>query len=384
MQTRISAIESRTSDVWTPEACERLAAHTVDDLRAFARELNVKGRSRMRKQELVEILQRLPDALTLFKRWSRSARASILLSDSSGAPGEAAAGSDDVRRSTQFGAASSHSVPRPPSRSAVASAATRVGGTAFDADRRTVSRLGVVAVDPWSAFVFWKIQAARLAQVRWELGEPQAPLLLRTYDITLVDFDTTNANHCIEQVLENASGRRYVNLPTAGRSICCEIVVKSRQAGEETLAWSNFVQLPSGVQSVDDTPQFAVVNPGGAAHWRPRQKPLTRPWSGAVRPTTAAEAALAADEASSGVVEPIRDGTVSNVPRSEPLPLSAGAHYGSIGLSSGQVAGAKRRADLSSSGANSREVNPGGPSSTALSSWGRRRGKASGGHRESS
>lgn len=317
----------------------------------------------MRKRELLEILQRLPGAIASFTRWTRGVQ--VLLSDSRSEVGARR----DPNSVSEPGAASSNTVA-----SRLAEADSRAGHptvTTYDSQRR-ISRLGAVAVDPWCIFVFWNIEVARLAQVRYELGEPQAPIFLRTYDITLIDFDGTNAHQYIEQRVDAAHARCYIRLPAPERSVCCELVVKSSAQREESLARSNFVQLSSATERAADAPQFAAVNPSRVSRWLSRQQPLRVARSESPQPgATETPAAATADRmVTEAEMQPIRDGTVGDESFSESLPLWSGAYYGSIGVSSGEVIDEKKH-DVWIASEPSSVI----PSSTSLSSWGRRRGK---------
>lgn len=161
-------------------------------------------------------------------------------------------------------------------------------------------RLGLAAVGPGRAFAFWKLSTQAIRRARQHLREPTAAVVLRVYDITLVDFDGSNARRTMDGVIEEAGmkdsvvgeestaldeaeflkGSRYLELWTTEVDAACpsrvysELGVRGSAGDFVAVAWSPVLDLPTGEESPHEPRMQALVNGEDATrHWRPRVEP---------------------------------------------------------------------------------------------------------------
>ncbi len=171
-----------------------------------------------------------------------------------------------------------------------------------------VQNLGLAAIGPGRAFAFWKLSRQAIGRARDYLcersgGEQATAVVLRVHDITLVDFDGSNARRTMDlsigegtvgaapQNTETIEGNRYLELWTDGvlppRSpqgdgpdtpsptrIYCELGVLDSAGEFVAVAWSPILDLPIMAESPRGLPVRALVNGEHSARWRPRLEPL--------------------------------------------------------------------------------------------------------------
>lgn len=110
--------------------------------------------------------------------------------------------------------------------------------------------------DPFWVFAYWEIQADRYEAARAELGEAydSARLTMRVYDITDIVFDGTNAHSSFDIELAGGADNWYIEVPEDDRNYCADIGLRAADGRFFVLVRSNPVQMPrSGVsENVDE------------------------------------------------------------------------------------------------------------------------------------
>ncbi len=287
-----------------------LSKLTVAKLRSFARELQIEGRRKMTKAELVETLSGAPgverfvttssaaserrdsrkrDSRT---RKSRTRKVEAVSSSRIMAKGEA----EPVERSrVDARRAESHGATPPP-------AGAPAGGS---------GSLGLLVVDPTTVFVFWDVEEDMIARARDYVGDPQGALVLRTYGVAGAEIPGSSVRGRFDLFVDSAKGEQYLQVSNPGQSMTCELGIEARDGGFHVFAWSNRLDLPADRQS--PTREIRRMRIGGdqSRHWLARG--AIEPWR--PEPTVvAAEAALPTDQeeiASASVpAEPVTSDTV--------------------------------------------------------------------------
>lgn len=155
------------------------------------------------------------------------------------------------------------------------------------------SHVSLAAVTPTLAFVAWQIDEPWIAEVAARKGEAwhDCRLIVRIYDVSLIDFNGFNAHQLLDVPIASIAGETFVRLPRPGTSQLAEPGVLLRHG--EFIAASRSVTVPfasaapcrSGDMTslyVDDRLKPEVVgNPWDAQVYvversRPRLRPRLR------------------------------------------------------------------------------------------------------------
>ena len=108
------------------------------------------------------------------------------------------------------------------------------------------SRLVLLTKDPFWIHAYWEVSPQDLEALRarlpWEADT--ARMVLRMYDVTLVDFTGSNANHYFDIEVGSHTSSWYVNLWSANVSYVGEIGLRTSQGNFFPLMRSNCVHTP--------------------------------------------------------------------------------------------------------------------------------------------
>ena len=197
-------------------------------------------------------------------------------------------------------------------------------------------RLGLAAIEPGRAFAFWKLSRQAIGRARQYLGEGNGgeqatAVVLRVHDITLVDFDGSNARRTMDlsvgegavgegaapQTTGTIKGSLYLELwtghpdtPSPSR-IYCELGVQDSAGDFVAVAWSPILDLPIMEESPRELPVRALVNGEHTAPWRPRLEPppsVSSPFEAAASATTRHDAHTTDETSPGGTDESDRSG----------------------------------------------------------------------------
>lgn len=114
---------------------------------------------------------------------------------------------------------------------------------------RLGTELVLLDVDPRRAHAYWNIDPEDFADARLDAGQPDAPLVLRMYDVTGVMFDGSNAHEVFDHEIQGLQGHWYLDLFKHGRTYVAEIGFRRSDGSLAFLARSNEVRTPPAEQS---------------------------------------------------------------------------------------------------------------------------------------
>lgn len=109
------------------------------------------------------------------------------------------------------------------------------------------SRLVFMVRDPFWIYAYWEIAPDDIQSLKDKLSKEEimeAKIILRMYDVTLVDFDGNNANFYFDIEVGHNSNNWYINLYKDGVSYVGEIGLRIPDGRFFFLARSNFVHTP--------------------------------------------------------------------------------------------------------------------------------------------
>ncbi len=267
------------------EAC------TVAELRKAAKTLGIKGRWRMRKAQLLNALRRLPGFRELLRAGDdilseaektvavETERTARLLADDADRVSVSAASTDDGDVPS---AGSSGNHPRIPAGLRAEVGRARAPSPCPSPPPRASaiprgSHVGLVAVDPRQAFVFWRLEPADLERARTFVRDASAPLVLRIHVAGPGSKSEPDGGSYIDVGVDGSESSQYVQVGFPGRTIFCELGARGADRFV-AVAWSSLVELPAGREAARFEYHTGSVLPSRARGSRPRaEAPLAGP-----------------------------------------------------------------------------------------------------------
>jgi len=241
-----------------------------DALLVLAKRAGLRGITSLKRAELIEALLKTAAAPALkrhakkkpspAKKPKRTVKAKPVRSKPDAAkPEPKPAVAASPARGSQAAAAS---VPAP--------AASRLAPTETAEPKRTArltelprdygkTRLVLMEIDPRHLHAYWEVAPADRDAAVKKLGEAAQSWVLRFYDVTLIQFDGTNAHSHFDVFVDLAADNWYVELWATEKTYCAEIGPRAASGKFMPVTRSNFVQLPRGEQSPEYKPEWTKV-----------------------------------------------------------------------------------------------------------------------------
>lgn len=100
--------------------------------------------------------------------------------------------------------------------------------------------------DPWWAHIYWDVSGTTLDRWRSEIGRDfeRARWVLRSYDISCINFDGTNAHRYFDTGIDLDARNWYLNFGAPGTSWCVDLGFILPDGRFMTVLRSNIVSLP--------------------------------------------------------------------------------------------------------------------------------------------
>ncbi|HSB80420.1 MAG TPA: DUF4912 domain-containing protein [Candidatus Methylomirabilis sp.] len=106
-------------------------------------------------------------------------------------------------------------------------------------------RLVLLPIDPYWVHAYWELSAPRVSDSPRGSGEAgDARYILRVYDVTFIQFDGTNARGFFDIEISRTAGNWYINLWSPGKSLCAEVGLGRPDGSFSPLVRSNVIQTP--------------------------------------------------------------------------------------------------------------------------------------------
>lgn len=125
------------------------------------------------------------------------------------------------------------------------------------------SEVVLLGVDPFHAHAFWHVRLEEVESARSSLGPEgaNAALILRFYDVTLIDFDSAPAHAFFDVAAHSLQSNFYIDFWESGRSWIVDIGLRTDDGRFHTLARSNHIELPPHAPSRNYDRSGIVVDP---------------------------------------------------------------------------------------------------------------------------
>ncbi len=111
-------------------------------------------------------------------------------------------------------------------------------------DRYQDDRLMLLIRDPYWCFAYWDVSAPLQTTMIHALQQDHAKLLLRTYDVTDINFDGSNAHRSLDIEINEEASNWYINVWEAHRAYCVDLGLLYPDGTFKTLLRSNVVTTP--------------------------------------------------------------------------------------------------------------------------------------------
>ena len=128
-----------------------------------------------------------------------------------------------------------------------------------------LSDLCLLVIDPHNIHAYWHVRADDMARARTAAGAPDAPLVLRLYDITYIDFSRTQAHGFFDVQVHGLQSNWYIHLWEPAKSYVADIGLRRPDGSLVALARSNVIETPRAGQSPVYSRAGIALGPGGAA-----------------------------------------------------------------------------------------------------------------------
>jgi len=139
------------------------------------------------------------------------------------------------------------------------------------------NQLRLLPVDPWQYYLYWDFDSETLEIVKEHLAE-EAVFVLRSYDITSIAFDGSNAHGSWDAVCHPLIREWYISSPVHDRHVCVELGFLDGLKGFNPLLRSNTTYIPPAGVSPLRRDLFAQFIPQAMASHpqRPPSPPAKR------------------------------------------------------------------------------------------------------------
>ena len=123
----------------------------------------------------------------------------------------------------------------------------------------------LIARDPFWIYAYWEIAASSIEAARNQFGfdADRASCVLRVYDVSLIDFNGTNANKWFDLEVGPYVNNWYINLWNDNVSYCADLGLRFPDGSFFTLARSNIVTTPRQTQSWRSEQMWMEVKESG-------------------------------------------------------------------------------------------------------------------------
>jgi len=100
----------------------------------------------------------------------------------------------------------------------------------------------LIARDPQTIYAYWNISQEKINDFCED--KDVASFIIRMYDVTLIDFNGSNANHFFDVNIDLSSSNWYINLWSDNVTYCAEIGIKTYSGEFHSIIRSNYVTTP--------------------------------------------------------------------------------------------------------------------------------------------
>ncbi len=132
-------------------------------------------------------------------------------------------------------------------------------------------RLVLLEIDPCRILAYWDVPPRAIAGARRRAGDDLAVETIRFHEVSLVDFDGTNARETFDVAVGSARGNYYVSLGAPGKALTAEVGVRGADGRFAPVTRSNVLSLPPDAESPYFDDRRRRVTGVASPLWRPRR-----------------------------------------------------------------------------------------------------------------
>lgn len=244
-----------------------------EELIGIARKVAVPGRAQMRKGELQTALAHVPEIRKLVEQVHGGGRTTESGRSAERGKGPAVRGGLKERSipNSKTMTQKRDSVPKK-KRQAAAPAARRAEAARTPRGLPVnEARLVLMVTDPFWAFAYWSTKPAVIDLARRWIGDLEAQLVLRFYDLGTTAVDPAHAESSFDIEIDEPCGNYYLNLWTAGKRLSAELGVRSTDGTFAAVTRSNRVSVPRAEEAELYDDRERPLHRTVTSLWRPRR-----------------------------------------------------------------------------------------------------------------
>lgn len=131
------------------------------------------------------------------------------------------------------------------------------------------TELVLMPVDPFLIYAYWDFSPKDWEKMRLL----QKPVVLRVYDVTMIQFDGTNAYHYFDVPVSLEAQNWYIHLWSAEKSLCADLSWSLPDGSLHLIVRSNIIQTPRAGVSIFEESRWVEIQQAhrkvaGPAHRR--------------------------------------------------------------------------------------------------------------------
>lgn len=130
------------------------------------------------------------------------------------------------------------------------------------------TELVLMPVDPFLIHAYWDFSPKDWEEVQVR----RRPVVLRIYDITMIQFDGTNAHHYFDVTVTLKAQNWYVHLWSAEKSLCADLGWLLPDGSFQPIVRSNVIQTPRAGVSIFEESRWVEVRPVSRRAARPARQ----------------------------------------------------------------------------------------------------------------
>ncbi|MBI4582490.1 MAG: DUF4912 domain-containing protein [Planctomycetes bacterium] len=177
-------------------------------------------------------------------------------------------------------------------------------------------RATLLPLSPRRIFAYWDCDPEAVEGARRQIEDPEAVLVLRVKDVTAIEFDEQRDFGAFEVPVHGPSGNYYLNQLFPGRSYQAAIGLRSGSGQLQVLATAAIAETPKEGDAAHVEVKAVPVRGAGRGRWKPRPQTLAAPAPepAAALPEAAAERKAAAEAFSWIAGEPVLEEGMEQFP----------------------------------------------------------------------
>jgi hypothetical protein len=269
-----------------PNQAQDLEAKTVRELQKLAAELQIRGRSKLRKTDLIEAI--LESARRVESGAPESDMSGVAVDVTEAVESRALEALEELPEililDDSFEATEENTEDNTEDNENLESSSSfeeEIAMACQDNEPSVAfgpSEITLLGVHSRRLFAYWQCDPGAVGSARLALNDPDATITLRFSDVTLIEFDSERELSSVDISVHSPAGNYYFNDVPPGHSFRCKVGIKGQTGKFRELVRSETVATPQEFMTTVESVNMASVAGAGDGPWKPRSsEPVPRP-----------------------------------------------------------------------------------------------------------